>query len=201
MLSRPVPTDRSALADITTDVGHIDGSRRAGDGGVGVRGSCTASATHRSGYRAPRERAKSVMMSRVTVRAGPPASDDEIREAEQRLGLVTHLPADFRAWLKRSNGVEGWYGPVYLVLYSLDNVISVTQAADAGERLPGFLAVGSDGGGELIAYDLRKSAPPIVMVNSVSAGWHEGLYQAASFSEFLAQRQAGEPLDWHREYR
>jgi hypothetical protein len=30
---------------------------------------------------------------------------------------------------------------------------------------PGLVVIGSDGGGELLAFDFRQSPPPVVMVN------------------------------------
>jgi hypothetical protein len=46
------------------------------------------------------------------------------------------------------NGTDAWFGDVFLMLYSLDDVIAVTEAAEATERLPGFVATGSDGSRE-----------------------------------------------------
>lgn len=127
------------------------------------------------------------------------ASLGEIRAAERQLGVA--FPRDYREWLLSTNGTEAWFGEVFVMLYSLDDVVAVTRAAEADERLPGYVAIGSDGGGESLAFDFRSSPPPVVMVNVVSAGWHEGLPQAPSFGVFLAQRKAGEPFRWEGDYR
>ena len=52
--------------------------------------------------------------------------------------------------------------------------------------------IDSDGGGEAFGYDLRKPDAPVVLVNLVSAGWHEANLQAPSFTEFMAQRERGD---------
>jgi hypothetical protein len=126
-------------------------------------------------------------------------SPHDIQAAEQRLGVA--FPDDYRDWLLSTNGSEAWFGEVFVMLYSLDNVVAVTRAAEADQRLPGFVAIGSDGGGELLAFDFRKSPPPIVMVNSVCSGWHEGVFQASSFGDFMVQREACEPFGWDEGYR
>ena len=67
--------------------------------------------------------------------------------------------------------------------------------------LPGLVVIGSDCGGELLAFDCRESPPRVVMVNTASSGWHEGLQQASSFTEFMAQRDASELFRWEEGYR
>jgi hypothetical protein len=56
-------------------------------------------------------------------------------------------------------------------------------------------------GGEHLAFDFRNPAPPVVMINAISSGWHEGLVQAPSVAKFLAQREAGEPYRWDENHR
>jgi hypothetical protein len=127
-------------------------------------------------------------------------TSEDVRAAESALNIA-RFPHDYRTWLMTHNGLERWFGESYLVLYSLDDVIAVTQAAEAQERLPGYVAIGSDGGGETLAFDFRKTPPPVVMVNVVSSGWHEGLLQASSFAAFMAQQEAGAGFRWDEPYR
>jgi hypothetical protein len=124
----------------------------------------------------------------------------EIEAAERRLGPSVRLPDDHREWLMTMNGVEGWFGDVFVMLYTLDEIVSVTEAAEAEERLPDFVAVGSDGSREIIAYDFRRSPPPLVMVDMVAESWADGLPQAPSLSEFMAQRERREPFVWNGTY-
>ncbi|GAA4693278.1 hypothetical protein GCM10023349_05620 [Nocardioides conyzicola] len=124
---------------------------------------------------------------------------EDINSAEVQLGGVP-FPGEYRDWLLATNGHEAWFGEVFVMFYSLDDVVAVTQAAEPDERLPGLLAFGSDGCGELLAFDLRRTPAPVILVNTVSAGWHEGLFQAPSFSAFMAQRDASEPFRWEEPY-
>ncbi|HXH78916.1 SMI1/KNR4 family protein [Nocardioides sp.] len=127
------------------------------------------------------------------------SSPDDIHAAELELGVA--FPEDYREWLLSVNGIEASFGEVFLMLYSLEDVVALTRASEPEERLPGYVAIGSDGGGESLALDFRQSQSPVVMVNMVCSGWHEGLPQAASFSDFMAQRDAGEPYRWEEGYR
>ncbi len=127
-------------------------------------------------------------------------TSEEVRAAERALS-IERFPEDYRTWLMTHNGLERWFGETYLVLYSLENVITLTQAAEAQERLPGYVAIGSDGGGEALAFDFRKTPPPVVMVNAVCSGWDEGLLQATSFAEFMTHQEAEAGFRWHEPHQ
>jgi hypothetical protein len=62
------------------------------------------------------------------------------------------------------------------------------------EFVPGIVIVGSDGGGELFAFDCRSAEAPIVMVPAIGVGWDDLILQARRFTEFMEQRAAGEDL-------
>jgi hypothetical protein len=49
-----------------------------------------------------------------------------------------------------------------------------------------------------VAFDFRSSPPPVVLLDVTAEGWHGALPQAASFSEFMRQRQRGEEFLWGR---
>jgi hypothetical protein len=134
----------------------------------------------------------------VEEHAFPVATEQQLLRAEEAIGLG-RLPDEYRGWLADNDGLEGWFGNVYLTLFPTDSVVDVSRTFDHA-RFPGLVAIGSDGGGETIALDLRSVNAPVVLVNNVSAGWHEGLLQAVSFSEFMAQRAAGEEFNWTAEY-
>jgi hypothetical protein len=127
--------------------------------------------------------------------SAPLPTPHDIETAEQQLGAI-RFPEDYRRWLLEHNGVEGWYGEVFLVLYSVADVVSVTRAAEAEERLPGVVVIGSDGSREVVALDFRSSTPPVVLLDITAEGWDDVLPQAASFSEFMDQRRRGEPFRW-----
>ncbi|MDQ6948991.1 MAG: SMI1/KNR4 family protein [Actinomycetota bacterium] len=122
----------------------------------------------------------------------PGASEEAIREVEGELGI--RFPDDFRTFVRAENGVEAWFGEMYLMLYRIETLPELHRIHDHESYLPGFVFFGSDGRGELFGFDFRSPSPPIVMVGNVSSGWEDGLIQAGSFSEFMAKRHRGEPF-------
>lgn len=123
------------------------------------------------------------------------ASDAELDAVGSSLGV--ELPAELRGLLRSADGFEAWYGDVFLKVYGAEDLIAVNAEV---EGHPGFLAFASDGSRELIGFDLRRSPPPIVMIDITSEGWHEALLQARSLAEFMERRGRGEPLDWTTPY-
>lgn len=117
-------------------------------------------------------------------------TDEAIRAAEDALEIL--FPPDYRAFMRQHNGVEADYGGSYLVLYPVEDLAEVNSGCGAGEHA-GLVLIGSDGGGEGVAYDFRQPQPPLFLVNFVSIGWDEALRQAESFSDFMAQREKGLP--------
>lgn len=123
-----------------------------------------------------------------------PAAARAIEEAERALGIT--FPDDYRAWLSSVNGLEGFFGPVYVALWPLAQVVEMTAAYHLDHDLPGAVVIGSDGGGEAVVYDFRDAPPRLALANFVSAGWHEAIQQAGSFSEFMEQRSQGRDFVW-----
>jgi hypothetical protein len=124
------------------------------------------------------------------------ATPADFAVVEQALGV--RLLADHRALLATENGWERWFGDCFLMIYSTEAVVGVNREID---RHPGFLAFASDGGRELIGFDMRSASPAVVMIDITSAGWEEALFQAASLAEFMQQRASGEDFRWDEPYR
>ena len=94
-----------------------------------------------------------------------PASPDDIEELVLKSGL--QLPKDYIDFLKLSNGGEGELpvDPYWFQIWSADEVLEHNEGYQVKEYLPGFFAFGSNGGGELLAFDTRKEgAWPVYMV-------------------------------------
>lgn len=128
----------------------------------------------------------------------PPATAEVILAAEGRLGVT--FPEDYRRFLLSQDGLKGWFAEIYLELYPVQSVVDYTEAHDHQDRFPGLVFIGGDGASEAVGYDFRKAEPPIVLVNLVSAGWHEALYQAPTFTAFMEQRARGEDFNWKDGY-
>lgn len=103
------------------------------------------------------------------------------------------LPADYLRVVKSSDGVEEMLPNAYVVLWPLDEVVDVNVRDTYGlqQTFPGLLLIGGDGGGELLAFDMRDEPAAVVLVNAISSSWDEVAPQADSLSEFLAALRAG----------
>ena len=70
---------------------------------------------------------------------------DQIEEAEHELGC--QFPEDYRAFLKESNGVEGFVcSSAYLVLWPVQEIAQLNAAYATTEFAPGLVLLGTNGG-------------------------------------------------------
>lgn len=118
---------------------------------------------------------------------------DEPTLASAEASLGVKLPTDYRDTIKSSNGFEEMLPNAYVVLWPLEEVVDINRRDAYGllESLPGLLLIGSDGGGELLALDLRTDQPAVVLVNAVCASWDEVSPQSDSLHDVLAVLRAG----------
>lgn len=92
-----------------------------------------------------------------------PASKDDIKLFEKLSGFI--LPADYVDFLRKSNGGEGFIGEnAYLILWPVEQLLEMNSAYQTQEYAPGLLLIGSDGGGEAIAFDTNSPEFPVVSV-------------------------------------
>ena len=118
-------------------------------------------------------------------RREPPATETDI------LGLVAvcpvKLPEEYLDLLRYSHGGEGSVAlpPHWFVLDRVDVVIDIQGDEFYRESFRGFWFFGGNGGGEMLAFDLRGDEPwPIVMIDPI-AGPECSQKIAQSFAEFL----------------
>jgi len=92
------------------------------------------------------------------------AHRNDAATAERIAGLATLvgvvLPRDYVELLSTCDGIEGEIGENYLVIDSIE----VVEQFGRNEYAPHLLHIGSNGGGEALAYDCRDAAMPIVVV-------------------------------------
>jgi hypothetical protein len=102
---------------------------------------------------------------------------------QARLGV--QLPADYIAWLQRSNGATGALGESnYVDLWPVEDLIDRNAAYNVAEFAPGLLLFGTDGGDEGFGYDLRTSFAHIVSIPLTGMRWEDAKIQGEKFSEF-----------------
>jgi hypothetical protein len=125
-----------------------------------------------------------------------PVTDEDLAAAEAALGH--RLPTDYAKLLRCQDGLADFVGEAYLDLWTLPDVVARNADEEPWnylrDRHPGILVVGSDGGGEWLAYDLRRTPSPVLLVNNLSSGWHEAFLQADSIDDLLDMLRGGGSL-------
>ena len=113
-----------------------------------------------------------------------PASISNIREAENKLAI--QFPDDYRNFMQKTNGGEGFIGSnSYIVLWSVDELMSMNKMYEVQAFAPGLLLFGSDGGGEAYGFDVRSSSYSVIQVPFVGMSWTDAMLAGESFSIFL----------------
>ncbi len=115
-----------------------------------------------------------------------PADPSSISEL---IGAVAEpLPDAYVALLQYSNGGEGplSIAPGWLQLWPAEKVLRLNKAYFIDTNLHGYFGFGSDGGGELFAFDLRQGRPcKVVMVPFVPMTEAELVIVADDFETFV----------------
>jgi hypothetical protein len=98
------------------------------------------------------------------------------------------LPEAYLSFLQMSNGGEGELAiePGWFWIWSVEEVLEANQAYGIEECIPGFFGFGSNGGGELLAFDMRHGKPwTIVMIPFIPMEEQEALIIAEDFLDFV----------------
>lgn len=115
--------------------------------------------------------------------SNPPAEPEAIRRLEVESGL--NLPTEYKEFLRRQNGGEGFIGSAYAMLWRAEELLEMNKNYQVHECAPGLLLFGSDGGGEAFAFDMRTVPKLIVSVPFVGMELDVAQTWAANFDEFL----------------
>jgi hypothetical protein len=119
-----------------------------------------------------------------TWRPASPASELSLQRLRE--GCSVSLPAEYLDLLAESNGGEGDLGlePMWISFWPAEEVLSLNADYEVAQCLPGFFGFASNGGGELIAFDMRGKAPnPIVMVPFIPMRFDHVVQICSSFEE------------------
>jgi hypothetical protein len=117
-------------------------------------------------------------------RPAPPAESRVL--AGLREAVKVPLPSSYFDQLAISNGGEGDLAkePGWISFWRAEDVVELNAKYEVNEQLPGFFAFGSNGGGELLAFDARRGEPfPIVAVPFLPMDPQVSMRVAASFDE------------------
>jgi hypothetical protein len=114
----------------------------------------------------------------------PPATG---KLAALRKAAPVKLPRSYLSQLESSNGGEGSLSlePGWVLFWKVEEVLRRNKEYAIAEFLPGFFGFGSNGAGELLAFDLRRSrSAPVVMVPFIGMDPAEAVVVASSFDVF-----------------
>jgi len=111
-----------------------------------------------------------------------PASEDQIVAFERTEGIS--LPNRYREFLKMGNGGEGPVGEFgYANLWKIEEIADLNRDYHVKEYLPGYLVIGSDGGGE--AFAIKRDEAVYVQVPFVGLSEEDCMVMGNTFEEFL----------------
>ncbi|HEX3801157.1 MAG TPA: SMI1/KNR4 family protein [Verrucomicrobiae bacterium] len=106
-----------------------------------------------------------------------------IQIAETQCSVI--LPDDFRMFLTRHNGGEGFIGKHYLILWKAEQLQELNVAYQVDQYAKGLLLFGSSGGGDGFAFDTRKSPFRLVQVPFIGMSLEDAFFVAESFTRLL----------------
>ena len=126
------------------------------------------------------------------IHTGPAASAD--KREELKVILPPGIPADYLGFFESHDGAEICFDEVNWLEANFDclRIDSVADMLDSKTRaalaevFPDLFVIGSDGGGQVIAYDMTRQAPwPIVLHLPGSSEPGNAPILAASMTEFM----------------
>lgn len=115
-----------------------------------------------------------------TMREG--ATQAAIADVEQWVGKP--LPAAYIELVTRSNGVEGFWGNNYLLLWPVEQLSELNEAYSVAEFVPGLLLIGSNGGETGYAFDIRHEPMSVKEVPLIGMSHEAARTLASSFKGF-----------------
>lgn len=113
-----------------------------------------------------------------------PADETKITEVENQIGV--QLPIQYKQFMLYSNGAEGELGEnSYLVIWPIEEIISLNEAYSVNQYTPGILYFGSDGGDIAYAFDIRNENVTIVEIPFESIHIEDAQLCAYDFNDFI----------------
>lgn len=114
------------------------------------------------------------------------AEEAAIRELIAAAGVP--LPPEYVEYLRITNGGEGdlAVSPGWFQIWPAEQVVELNSSYAVRENLPGFFGIGSNGGGDLLAFDARSEPPwPITTIPFIPMGEAEAEQVAPDFETFV----------------
>ena len=113
-----------------------------------------------------------------------PSNPLEINKTQDKLKIK--FPEQYKKFLLSHNGAEGSIGEnSYLVIWSIEDIISLNEEYGVFEFTPEILYFGSDGGDMAYAFDRRNSAVKIVEIPFESISVNDAVTLSDDFDDFI----------------
>lgn len=107
-----------------------------------------------------------------------------IEEVEKKIGIK--FPYQYRNFILSHNGAEGPIGEnSYLVVWPIDEIVSLNEEYGVFEFTPEILYFGSDGGEMAYAFDRRGSVLKIVEIPFESINVADAVELSDDFNDFI----------------
>jgi cell wall assembly regulator SMI1 len=113
----------------------------------------------------------------------PGATEQFLQAAEKDSGI--RLPDDYRNFLIRLNGGEGFIGKHYLILWKAEELHQFNRDYQVSEYAPGFFMFGSTGGGDGFAFDTRSTPYRVMQIPFIGMSVDDAFFVADSFTRLL----------------
>ncbi|EKK03116.1 Cell wall assembly and cell proliferation coordinating protein [Rhodopirellula baltica SH28] len=119
-----------------------------------------------------------------------PATDASINELVAAATFT--LPPGYVALLRLTDGGETFLGHddpdngSYLVLWPSTDVLALNNEHDVPSHAPDHFAFGTNGGGEIFAFNTRRGDDAVFMLPSIGLSDDAGMLYCDSFATFLS---------------
>jgi hypothetical protein len=127
----------------------------------------------------------------IQVELRDPGTPEDVQLALS--AAARSLPEDCLAFLRASDGAEGWIGENYVQVARARSAAQTTTAF--AQWVPGLLFFASDGAEGLFAFDLRDDARRVAITHTDDLELEGLVYAAESFTAFLGFL---EHTDWSK---
>lgn len=121
-----------------------------------------------------------------------PASVQTVADIEKELALS--LPEDYKEFLRFTDGYAGPIGEGYIDLFAAQQIAEMQRGYEVEQNVPGFLLIGSNGGGEAFGFDKRTHPWKVAMLPFIVMDWKDSIFAGNTFADFLNRQLNGEDL-------
>lgn len=125
----------------------------------------------------------------------PPATIDSIKKAEKDLKIK--FPQEFVDVMLKSNGLEGFCGEEIISIWKIEDIVPLNKAYAVKDFFPSLIYFGTDGCGEMYAFNFAVKGIPVLKVDAISVDLKEAILCGSTFLNFLENLCTGPFVEKH----